>query len=83
MEMSASTRVLCLDELHVTDVADAMILSRLLEGILYHGTLVVFTSNRPPQDLYKVNFDESMNKLHIRVLTTLSMLLGWFVAQVF
>ncbi|GAX73953.1 hypothetical protein CEUSTIGMA_g1403.t1 [Chlamydomonas eustigma] len=53
MEIATSTRVLCLDELHVTDVADAMILARLLEGVLYHGTLVVFTSNRPPKDLYK------------------------------
>lgn len=28
---------------------------RLLEGILHFGTLVVFTSNRPPKDLYKVS----------------------------
>ncbi|EFJ44661.1 hypothetical protein VOLCADRAFT_121289 [Volvox carteri f. nagariensis] len=53
-EWGRRTAVLCLDELHVTDVADAMILSRLFGSLLLDfRTTVLFTSNRPPNDLYK------------------------------
>ena len=50
--LARETRLLCLDEFHVTDIGDAMLMRGLLEGLLEHQVVLVTTSNQHPDELY-------------------------------
>jgi len=75
-ELAAEARVLCLDELFISDIGDAILVGGLLREIFAQGLVLVTTSNQPPDELYKDGFNRERLLPAITALNQHTQVLG-------
>jgi len=68
--VATEARLLCFDEMQITDITDAMIVGRLFENLLALGVIIVTTSNRAPNDLYKRGLNRQLFLPFISLMQT-------------
>ena len=66
--LASEFKVICLDELYITDLGDAMIVYRLFESLFEEGVVLLITSNFPPDKLYKDTLQPTIFDPAIRII---------------